>query len=112
MAIRLLLPGGLRYPDEQIASDLKRLKPLTSCVRTYSAMGPQGRIAKFAGQEGLKVLQGIWLDRNRAENRREIEAAMRLARQHPGVIEAFIVGNEVLLRGELPALPSRATWRR
>lgn len=90
-------------PDEQIASDLKRLKPLTSCVRTYSAMGPQGRIAKFAGQEGLKVLQGIWLNRNRAENRREIEAAVRLARQHPGVIEAFIVGNEVLLRGELPA---------
>lgn len=90
-------------PDEQIEIDLKRLKPLTSCVRTYSAMGPQGRIARFAGQEGLKVLQGIWLNRNRAENRREIEAAVRLARQHPGVIEAFIVGNEVLLRGELPA---------
>ena len=49
------------------------------------------------------MLQGIWLNRNRAENRREIEAAVRLARQHPGVIEAFIVGNEVLLRGELPA---------
>lgn len=93
----------LSIPDEQIESDLKRLKPLTSCMRTYSAMGPQGRIARFAGQEGLKVLQGIWLNRNRAENRREIEAAIRLARQHPGVIEAFIVGNEVLLRGELPA---------
>jgi len=73
-------------PDEQIANDLKRLKPLTSCVRTYSAMGPQGRITKLAGTEGLKVLQGIWLNRNRAENRREIEAAVRLARQHPGVI--------------------------
>ncbi|HSB58223.1 MAG TPA: hypothetical protein VLD66_01340, partial [Methyloceanibacter sp.] len=93
----------LRIPDEQIESDLKRLAPLTSCVRTYSAMGPQGRIAALAGKEGLKVLQGIWLNRNRAENRREIEAAIRLARQHPGVIEAFIVGNEVLLRGELPA---------
>ncbi len=93
----------LDIPDEQIASDLKRLAPLTSCVRTYSAMGPQGRITKLAGTEGLKVLQGIWLGRNRAENRREIEAAIRLARQHPGVVQAFIVGNEVLLRGELPA---------
>jgi exo-beta-1,3-glucanase (GH17 family) len=93
----------IEIPDEQIADDLKRLKPLTSCLRTYSAMGPQGRITKLAGIEGLKVLQGIWLGRNRAENRREIEAAIRLARQHPGVVEAFIVGNEVLLRGELPA---------
>ncbi|HZP09877.1 beta-1,6-glucan synthase [Methyloceanibacter sp.] len=94
---------GLHIPDEQIESDLERLEPLTSCVRTYSAMGPQGRIAALAGKHGLKVLQGIWLNRNRAENRREIESALRLARQHPGVIEAFIVGNEVLLRGELPA---------
>jgi exo-beta-1,3-glucanase (GH17 family) len=47
------------------------------------------------------VLQGIWIGRNRAENRREIEAGLRLARMHPGVIEAFIVGNETLLRGEL-----------
>jgi exo-beta-1,3-glucanase (GH17 family) len=89
--------------DEQIESDLKRLKPLTSCVRTYSATGAQGRIAPLADKEGLGVLQGIWLGRNRAENRREIEAALRIARQHPDVVQAFIVGNEVLLRGELPA---------
>ncbi len=94
---------GLRIPDEQIETDLERLEPLTSCIRTYSAMGPQGRIAALAAKHGLKVLQGIWLNRNRAENRREIESALRLARQHPGVIQAFIVGNEVLLRGELPA---------
>ncbi len=93
----------LDIPDAQIESDLKRLAPLTSCVRTYSALGPQGRITKLAGAEGLKVLQGIWLNRNRAENRREIEGALRLARQHQGVVEAFIVGNEVLLRGELSA---------
>lgn len=99
---------GLRIPDEQIEADLKRLEPLTSCVRTYSALGPQGRIAALAGKHGLKVLQGIWLNRNRAENRREIESALRLARQHPGVIEAFIVGNEVLLRGELPASAIKA----
>ena len=49
------------------------------------------------------MLQGIWIGRNLAENRREIEAALQLARRHPGVIEAFIVGNETLLRGELGA---------
>ena len=103
MASRPLLPCGWIFRAPQIERDLKRLAPLTSCVRTYSALGPQGRITKFAGPQRLKVLQGIWLGRNRAENRREIEAALRLARQHPDVVEAFIVGNEVLLRGELPA---------
>ena len=47
------------------------------------------------------MLQGIWLGRNRADNRREIEAALQLARRHPGTVKALIVGNEVLLRGEL-----------
>lgn len=92
----------LRIPDRQIDEDLARLAKLTGCIRTYSARGPQGRIPRLAERHGLKVLQGVWLNRNRAENRREIEAAVRLARRHPGTIKALIVGNETLLRGELP----------
>jgi glucan 1,3-beta-glucosidase len=95
-------------PDAQIEGDLRRLKPLTSCVRTYAATGPQGRVVPLAEKEGMTVLQGIWLGRNRAENRREIEAGLRIARQHPDVVQAFIVGNEVLLRGELPASQIKA----
>jgi glucan 1,3-beta-glucosidase len=94
---------GLHIPDGQIAGDMKRLAAVTSCVRTYSALGPQRRIVRYAAQDGMKVLQGIWLSRNRADNRREIESALALARQHPGVIKALIVGNETLLRGELSA---------
>ncbi len=93
----------LRIPDEQIARDLKRLSEVTSCIRTYSAAGAQGKVTRIAGEYGLKVLQGIWIGRNAAENRREIEAALRLGHRHPGVVQAFIVGNEVLLRGELGA---------
>ncbi len=94
---------NLRIPDRQIAADLRRLSALTSCVRTYSAKGAQGRIAELAPAFGLDVLQGIWLGRDRADNRREIEAALELARKHPATIKALIVGNETLLRGELPA---------
>ena len=93
----------LRIPDAQIESDLQKLAEVTSCIRTYSAARAQGKITRIAGKHGLKVLQGIWIGRNLADNRREIEGAMRLARRHPGVIEAFIVGNETLLRGELGA---------
>jgi exo-beta-1,3-glucanase (GH17 family) len=93
--------GDLRIPDAQIAEDLRRLSALTACVRTYSAKGAQGRITRLAEAQGLTVLQGIWLGRNRADNRREIEAALKLARRHPGTVKALIVGNETLLRGEL-----------
>jgi glucan 1,3-beta-glucosidase len=92
---------SLRVPDAQIAADLEQLSPVTSCVRTYSAAKAQAKITRLAGRYNLKVLQGIWLGRDRTENRREIEAALRLAERHPGVVEAFIVGNEALLRGEL-----------
>jgi exo-beta-1,3-glucanase (GH17 family) len=98
----------LHIPDRQIAGDLARLSQSASCVRTYSARSVQGRVTKLASGMGLKVLQGIWLGRSRAENRREVEAALALARHHPGTIEAFIVGNEVLLRGELPATRIKA----
>lgn len=90
----------LQLPPGQIADDLERLSKLTSCIRTYSAAKGLGQIPKFASQDGMQVLQGIWLGREPVANRREIESALRLAREYPGVIKAFIVGNEVLLRGE------------
>jgi glucan 1,3-beta-glucosidase len=93
---------NLRIPDRQIEDDLRRLAELTRCVRTYSARGPHGRIPRLAEKLGMEVLQGVGLNRNRAENRREIEAALHLARRHPDTIKALIVGNETLLRGELP----------
>ncbi len=98
----------LHIPDEQIASDLKSLSKTTACVRTYSARGAQGRVPRLAATMGLKVLQGIWLGRNLADNRREIEAALKIVRRYPGTIESLIVGNEVLLRGELPASKIKA----
>jgi glucan 1,3-beta-glucosidase len=91
----------LRIPDEQIVDDLRRLVAVTPCIRTYSAAGPQGKITRIAHELGMTVLQGIWIGRNLAENRREIEWALRLARQYPGTVKSIVVGNEVLLRGEL-----------
>ncbi len=81
---------------------MERLAKFSSCIRTYSAGGPQSRVSRIAAQHGMKVLQGIWLARNLAANRREIDSAIRIARLNPGKIEAFVVGNEVSLRGELP----------
>ena len=54
-------------------------------------------------KHGLKVWQGIWLGGDRKKNAREMAAAIDLAHRYPETIERVIVGNEVLLRRDLPA---------
>ena len=47
------------------------------------------------------MIQGIWLGSDRLKNQAQIAVAVGLAKQFPGVITALVVGNEVLLRGEM-----------
>ena len=49
----------------------------------------------------MKVIQGIWLGSNRLKNLNQISTAVRLTKLYPDVITALVVGNEVLLRGEM-----------
>jgi exo-beta-1,3-glucanase (GH17 family) len=93
----------LRIEAAQIEDDLARLAPVTDCVRTYSTELGLDQVAGVAARHGLKVIQGIWLGRERARNRAEIETAVALAARYPGTVRALVAGNEVLLRGELSA---------
>ena len=54
-----------------------------------------------AAKVGLKVIQGIWLGSDRLKNLAQIMTAVNLTRQFPDVITSLVVGNEVLLRGEM-----------
>jgi exo-beta-1,3-glucanase (GH17 family) len=86
---------------EQIDADLRLLAGTTRAVRTYSSIGTLGEIPGLARKHGLKVMLGTWLDADRERNAREIEASIRLANQHRNVTR-ILVGNEVVLRGDLP----------
>src|SRR5438270_4742763 len=86
-----------------IDSDLAQLKPITDCVRTYSIDHGLDQIAEIAKRHGMRVLQGLWLSNRPERNRRQIETAIALAKRFPDVIAAIVVGNEVLLRGEMSA---------
>lgn len=90
-----------RIPAAQIEADLEKLAALTRCIRTYSTDLGLEQIAEIAGRHGLQVLQGVWLGSNPVRNRAEIETAVRIANTFPGVVRGLVVGNEVLLRGEL-----------
>jgi glucan 1,3-beta-glucosidase len=95
----------------QIEEDFARLAPLTNCVRSYSIEHGLDRIPEIAQRHGLKVLHGIWLASDAAKNRQQIETSVALAKRFPDVIQAIIVGNEVLLRGEMSAVDLANTIR-
>ena len=87
----------------QIDEDLAQLKHITDCVRTYSVDFGLDQIAQIAKRHGMKVLQGLWLSNRPELSRKQVETAIALANRFPDVIAAVIVGNEVLLRGEMAA---------
>jgi exo-beta-1,3-glucanase (GH17 family) len=95
------LTGTFATPA-QAAEDMRLLAPYVRAIRTYAALGGRADIPALARAEGLKVWQGIWLGDNPADNAREIAAGIALANRYPDVIERVIVGNEVLLRHDLP----------
>ncbi|MGF6433387.1 MULTISPECIES: beta-1,6-glucan synthase [Bradyrhizobium] len=92
-----------QIPVEQIEQDLTDLAKVTDCVRTYSIENGLDQVPGVAAKVGLKVMQGIWLSSNRFKNLQQIAIAVRLAKEYPGVVTSLIVGNEVLLRGEMTA---------
>jgi exo-beta-1,3-glucanase (GH17 family) len=98
-------------PAAQIEDDLARLAGVTDCVRTYSTEFGQDQIAGIAARHGLKVMQGLWLSSHPDKNRVQIEAVVALANRYPDTIRSVVVGNEVLLRGELSATALAATIR-
>ncbi|MGO9356563.1 MAG: beta-(1-6) glucans synthase [Xanthobacteraceae bacterium] len=85
----------------QIATDLEQLAHITNCVRTYSIANGVDQVPEQARKVGLKVIQGIWLGSDRAKNLWQIQTAVGLSKAFPDVITSLVVGNEVLLRGEM-----------
>src|SRR5664279_4764972 len=96
---------------EQIAQDLAQLAKITDCVRTYSIENGLDQVPALAAKVGLKVIQGIWLGSNRLKNLAQISTVVGLTRQYPGTISSVVVGNEVLLRGEMTTSDLAATIR-
>jgi exo-beta-1,3-glucanase (GH17 family) len=85
----------------QIEDDLKRVGTMSGCVLTYAATHGLEFVPEIARGLGLTVIQGIWLGHDERRNRAEIESGIALARRHPGVVRTLVVGNEVVLRGEM-----------
>jgi exo-beta-1,3-glucanase (GH17 family)/cellulose synthase/poly-beta-1,6-N-acetylglucosamine synthase-like glycosyltransferase len=90
---------GDRPTAAQIRADLKLIAPYARAIRTYSSTGGVEQVPAIAAEFGLKVAVGIWIDKNEARNKREIQSAVDLARHHTNV-SALVVGNETILRAD------------
>jgi len=96
-------PLDKKFPTpEQIDEDLHLMGEKTHSIRTYaSAEGSMPLIPALARKHGLTMIQGAWLGSLKIDNKIETAELIRSANENPDVVKRVIVGNEVLLRGDL-----------
>ena len=87
--------------ESQIDADLALLKGKTHAVRTYTVESYLANMPELAQKHGINVALGVWIDADLESNEADLLTMMQIAYQNPNVVRV-IIGNEALLRGELP----------
>jgi exo-beta-1,3-glucanase (GH17 family)/cellulose synthase/poly-beta-1,6-N-acetylglucosamine synthase-like glycosyltransferase len=89
------------YPThEQIRDDIHFLKDKTRTIRTYSSIDGMEVIPGLAAAQGFDVVAGAWLDHRPERNEKEIKNLIANGQRYRA-IRKIIVGNEVILRGDM-----------
>jgi cellulose synthase/poly-beta-1,6-N-acetylglucosamine synthase-like glycosyltransferase/exo-beta-1,3-glucanase (GH17 family) len=89
----------LGVSEARIRADLTAIAKQANAVRTYASTQGLESVPAIATELGLTVTLGIWIDKDEARNKREIETALDLARHNPNVTR-LVVGNETIFRHE------------
>jgi len=84
-----------------IDSDLALLQDKCFAVRTYTLEGEQIHIPRLAQARNLNVALGIWIDDERDDNEAELQRLFSVANKYRNIVR-ILVGNEVVLRGDIP----------
>ena len=90
---------GDQLSEKQIRQRMDIIKPYTKWVRSFSCTDGNEFIPRVAHEQGLKTMVGAWLGHDKSQNDKEIAGLIELAKK--GYVDIAVVGNEVLLRGEL-----------
>jgi exo-beta-1,3-glucanase (GH17 family) len=91
---------GTQIGEQQIRERLQVIRPCVNWVRSFSCTEGNEQIPRIAVENGLKTMVGVWLDDDRENNEKELAGAIEVA--GAGHASILAVGNEVLLRGDLP----------
>ena len=90
---------GDRLSQEQIEQRVKIIKPYAEWVRSFSTTDGNEFIPSVSRSHGLKAVAGAWIDSDLESNEKEIEGLLKLAEK--GDVDVAVVGNEVLMRGDI-----------
>ncbi|MDQ1245025.1 MAG: hypothetical protein QG565_1366, partial [Campylobacterota bacterium] len=95
-----MFSDGMVISEDLVREDLTLLAKYTACIRTYSTVGLE-MIPKIARENGLKMLMGAWVSSDKISTQKEISTLIKLVNENQDIVKAVIVGNEVLLRGDV-----------
>jgi exo-beta-1,3-glucanase (GH17 family)/cellulose synthase/poly-beta-1,6-N-acetylglucosamine synthase-like glycosyltransferase len=91
------------YPTvEEIDEDLTLLEGKTHAVRTYTLEGTLAEVPALASKHGINVALGAWIDARLEKNDAEVSQLLQVAHKYKRNVVRLIVGNEVILRGDIP----------
>ncbi|TKJ44038.1 hypothetical protein CEE36_02655 [candidate division TA06 bacterium B3_TA06] len=90
------------YPTvEEIREDIHFIKNLTNSIRIYNIDCSLGEIPRICEAETLDCYPGVWISGQRKLDSMRIQELIMLAKENLSCVKGLIVGNEVLLRGDL-----------
>ena len=90
---------GTQISEQQIRDRLAIIAPYTNWIRCFSCIDGNQETPRIAHEMGLKTMVGVDLGTNLEEN--EVELANGIALAQAGHADILVVGNEILLRGDL-----------
>lgn len=91
---------GSQVSEAQIRERLQIIRPYTRWIRTFSCTDGHEQTPRIAHEMGIKTLVGAWIGTDAEINEREIAGVIEVARA--GHADIVAVGNEVLLREDMP----------
>ncbi len=86
---------------EQIEQDIRMLQGRVAAIRTYSAIDGLEAVPGIARKYGMRVTAGAWVDGRLQRNADEIDSLIQLAQNNRNIARV-LVGNETILRNDLP----------
>lgn len=88
--------------EAEIDEDMSLLADKVFAVRTYKTTEGVDKVPEIAAKHNLNVTVGAWIGDNLDRNRLEIENLVKISRSDNRRILRTLVGNEVLLRNDVP----------
>ncbi|TXI44804.1 glycosyltransferase [Methylophilus sp.] len=91
---------GQHPSTAELAQDLDLMHKHTRHIRMYSSLD-LNEVVPLAARRNMNVIAGAWIDTDNQKNTREVSALLEKLENYSN-IDRVIVGNEALLRNDLP----------